>query len=149
MCYWAIAEIAASVEMSCVTIVLLLLRGAGCKLSFANSLSYWSWLCGCRGLANPQRVQLGTWRLGRWNPACCRNTGCWLVLARWASPLKHLWLLVATGWIYVSARDTAGGLTPVFQSCVVAPLLPEGLSLLSIAAIMSADKLQCFVWTIQ
>lgn len=38
MCHLAVAETAASLEMSCVTIVFFLLREAGCKLSFANGL---------------------------------------------------------------------------------------------------------------
>lgn len=38
MCHLAIAEIAASLEMSCVTIVFRLLRESVCKLSCANSL---------------------------------------------------------------------------------------------------------------
>lgn len=50
-----------------------------------------------------------------------QNAGCLLIPARRASPHKHLWLLVAMGWTRVSARDTAAVLTPVFQSCALAP----------------------------
>lgn len=80
---------------------------------------------------------------------CCQNAGCLLAPACWASLFKHLWLLIAMGWMQGSARDAAGVLTPLFQSCVLDPLLPEGLSLLSVAAVMSAVKLLCFVWKMQ
>lgn len=123
MCRLAVAGTAASLEMSCVTIIFLLLGEAGCTLGFANSpglppgLVVWP-----QGFGKPIGHQA---ELPAPNPASCRN-GCLLIPARRVSLFKHLWLPVAMGWMRVSARATAGVLTPVFQSCAVASLLWKG-----------------------
>ena len=77
MCHLAIAEIAASLEMSCVTIVFLLLREASCKLSFANSfglplvLAVWP-----RGFGKP--VGSPTWSSAAGQPKSSLLSKHWL-----------------------------------------------------------------------
>lgn len=157
MCHLAIAEIAASLEMSCVTIAFRLPRESVCKPSCANSLGLpLVLLVQPQGFGKP--AESPSWCSAAGQPNCSLPTKRHLLTGPGTVSISvtHLWPLVAVGWLRLSARDAAGVWTPIFQSCVVAPLLPKGASHspfscspfsfsshLPVAAITSADKLLC------
>lgn len=132
------AGIAASLEMSCVTAVFLLLGSLLCRLRFANSLCIFQ-LCSHGGLANPWKFQLDVAKIQWWNPGCLlipargasqTPSGCF---QQWAGCRQVPWTLLGFGHLFSRAVWWLSWFQKHFL----------------LSPIVSADKLLCFVWTIE